>query len=128
MTLPVLTAPVVVTRHPALVALLRERGLVGPDADVREHVTPADVEGRHVIGVLPLSLAVHAASVTEIPLALLPGDRGIELSLDRLREIAGPAMTYMVTSHETPQAAAAWRWTLAHSRLSKPEREKLLQA
>ena len=44
-------APVlVVTRHPALVELLRERGIVGPDVEVREHVTAEDVRGRHVVG------------------------------------------------------------------------------
>ena len=88
---------VVVTRHPALVQLLQERGLIHEDTPVLTHVTPEDVADQHVIGVLPLSLAAQARSVTEIPLALAPEDRGKELSIERLREIAGDAITYRVT-------------------------------
>jgi len=88
---------VVVTRHPALVELLRERGLVTDNARVIAHAEPDDVEACHVVGVLPLSLAVLAASVTEIPLALTPADRGVELGIDRLRAIAGPAITYVIS-------------------------------
>lgn len=93
-----MSAPVVVTRHPALVALLRERGLIGADARVIAHASADDVRGRHVIGVLPLSLAALAASVTEVPLALGPADRGAELGIERLRAIAGEAVTYRVAA------------------------------
>lgn len=92
-----LLGPLVVTRHSALVELLRERGIVDDDAEVRAHVGEDDVRGRHVIGVLPLHLAALAWRVTEIPLALTPEDRGRELDIERLREIAGPAVTYKVT-------------------------------
>ena len=88
--------PVVVTRHPALIDLLIERGIIGCNQTVITHATVNDVRGKHVIGVVPLSLARHAARVTEIPLDLAPADRGIELSLDRLREVAGQAVTYTV--------------------------------
>jgi putative CRISPR-associated protein (TIGR02620 family) len=87
---------IVVTRHPTLVDYLREQGLIGPDAEVISHATPEQIRGRHVVGVLPLSLACEAASVTEIPLALAPEDRGQELSLERVREIAGAPVTYVV--------------------------------
>ena len=87
---------VVVTRHAALVDLLRERGIIGAGARVLEHATPEDVRERHVIGVLPLNLAALATSVTEIPLALAPELRGKELDLDTLRAIAGDAVTYEV--------------------------------
>lgn len=86
----------IVTRHPALVSLLRERGLVDGDVPVIAHATPADVFRKHVCGVLPLSLAAEALSVTEIPLALTPEMRGKELDLDTLRKIAGEAVTYRV--------------------------------
>ena len=89
--------PLVVTRHPALVALLRERGVIGHEVDVRDHVGAEDVRGRHVIGILPLHLAAVASSVTVVDLALAPADRGVEISLERLREIAGPATRYRVT-------------------------------
>ena len=92
------TSKVIVTRHPALVELLRERNLIGEDCPILSHATAEQIRGRQVIGVLPLSLAVHAASVTEIPLSLSPDDRGKELGIDRLRQIAGEAVTYKVTA------------------------------
>jgi putative CRISPR-associated protein (TIGR02620 family) len=88
---------VIVTRHPALVALLRERGLIPDGVRIIDHATPADVRGQHVIGVLPLSLAALARTVTEIPLAITPEMRGTELDLETLRRIAGEAVTYTVT-------------------------------
>ena len=87
---------IVVTRHAALVELLRERGIIGEGARVIEHASPEDVRGKHVIGVLPLALAALAASVTEIPLRLTPEMRGKELDLPTLREIAGEPVTYKV--------------------------------
>jgi len=89
---------IVVTRHPALVALLRERGLVAENCRVIEHATADDVRGQHVIGVLPLSLAALANEVTEVPLALTPDMRGKELSIETLRQIAGAQVTYVVTA------------------------------
>lgn len=86
----------VVTRHPALVQYLHEIGLVESDVPVLEHVNAEDIRGKHVIGVLPLHLAALAASVTEVPLTLTPEDRGQELSVDRLRQIAGEPVTYRV--------------------------------
>lgn len=48
---------------------------------VLAHVGPDDVRGKRVLGVLPLSLARHAASVTEIELPGLRSDqRGKELT------------------------------------------------
>jgi hypothetical protein len=93
--------PIVITRHAALVELLRERH---PDlvenADIVAHATPELVAGRRVIGVLPLHLAALARTVTEIPLALAPEDRGVELGIDRLREVAGAPRTYAVRTPE----------------------------
>ena len=91
-----MTEAVIVTRHPAFVDLLRERGLIYGTEPSIEHASADEVRGRHVIGVLPLSLAVEAESVTEIPLSLTPEDRGKELDLERLRQIAGPPRTYVV--------------------------------
>ena len=88
--------PVIVTRHPALVELLKERGLIESSCRVIDHANVEDVRGQDVIGILPLSLAALARSVTEIPLALTPEMRGKELDLKTLRTIAGPAVTYTV--------------------------------
>jgi hypothetical protein len=88
----------VVTRHPALVQLLRERGLVSSDVEVLTHVEdPTILDDRHVFGVLPLHLAARCASLTEIPLAQIrPEERGTEIKIERLRELAGEAVTYVV--------------------------------
>ena len=88
---------IVVTRHQALVQYLIELGIISAETPVISHATQEEVQGKDVIGVLPLSLASYARSVTEIPLALTPEDRGKELSLDRLKEIAGSPTTYRVT-------------------------------
>lgn len=90
-------AKVIVTRHAALVDYLVEKGLISDSDQVVAHADESTVRGKHVIGVLPLRLAAHAASITEIPLDLTPGDRGKELTLDRVREIAGAPVTYRVT-------------------------------
>jgi len=90
------TKALVVTCHPALVALLKERGIITGDSDVLAHATAEDVRGRHVVGVLPLHLACLAATVTVVELALTPDDRKAGLGIERLRAIAGEATTYRV--------------------------------
>lgn len=85
----------IITRHKALVDYLRQS--YGIEAEVLEHVEdPKVLDEKHVIGVLPLHLASRCASVTEIPLALTAEDRGRELGLARLREIAGKPATYSI--------------------------------
>lgn len=90
-------SPLIVTRHPALISLLIERGLATAETPVIAHATVEAVKGNDIIGVLPLSLAVHARTVTEVPLALTPELRGKELDLPTLRQIAGEAVTYKVS-------------------------------
>lgn len=94
-------APVVVTRHTALVEYLRETGVVGADVVVLAHVeAPEQIRGRRVIGVLPMHLAVHADRITEVPMMLTPADREAmqrgDLSLERVRQVAGAPQTYRV--------------------------------
>ena len=91
---------VVVTRHPALVEYLIELGLITPETQVISHATQEEVQGKDVIGVLPLSLACLAKSITEIPLSLSPEDRGRELDIERIREIAKEPRTYSVQAHQ----------------------------
>lgn len=87
---------VVITRHPALVEYLREIGLISHDALVLAHASIEDVRNKRVIGVLPMRLAAFARRVIEVPLDLSPEDRGKELSLDRIRQIAGAPVEYSV--------------------------------
>ena len=89
---------IIVTRHPALVDYLKEVGVITGDEPVITHATEEDVMGKDVIGVLPLSLASVANSVTivEVTLNLTPEMRGRELSLDEIRSVAGDITTYTV--------------------------------
>ena len=87
---------IVVTRHPGLVEFLRERGLCTPDVTVIPHASPEDVRGKHVCGVLPHSLSCLCESFTEVPLALPAELRGVELSLEQVRQYAGEPTTYIV--------------------------------
>lgn len=87
---------IVVTRHPALVELLLEEGIIFPDTPVYEHATPEIVKGRDVIGVLPLHLAALCNSIAEVKLDLTPEMRGKELDLQTLKSIACEIVTYKV--------------------------------
>ncbi len=90
--------PIVVTRHSALVQLLRERGLIAQGAEVVAHVAdPASIRGRRVIGVLPLRLAAEALTVTEVEVTLPAELRGVpDLPLEQLRPYVGRTRTYVV--------------------------------
>lgn len=88
---------VIVTRHPALVDLLIEKGLVDKGTPVLDHASHADVSGKDVFGILPLHLAAAANTVTEIPMRMTRDMRGAELTLDEIREIAEEPRTYKVT-------------------------------
>ena len=89
--------PVVVTRHPALVEYLTELGVVPAGTEVVTHATAEQVRGRHVFGVLPLHLAAEAASVTEVTLRVPAELRGVELTLEQVRQFAGPLVEYKVS-------------------------------
>lgn len=116
------TTTIVVTRHPALVALLIERGLITADAPVIAHATAADVRDKHVIGVLPLSLASLALSVTEIPLNVPAELLGVELTLEQCREFAGETRTYAIRDITVPRKieAAYDRWERSDAGKGKP--------
>lgn len=90
-------SPVVVTRHPALVEYLTELGVVPAGTEVVAHATAEQVRGRHVFGVLPLHLAAEAASVTEVPLHVPAELRGVELTLEQVRQFSGPLVEYKVS-------------------------------
>lgn len=60
---------IIVTRHAPLVAWLKQHGIEG---EVIAQATVADVQGKDVFGVLPMWLASHARSVTEVSMPDLP--------------------------------------------------------
>ncbi len=90
----------VVTRHPALFQYLVEEGIIPSDARLLEHATADDVRGKHVIGVLPLQFAAEAASITTIPLNITPELRGVELSVEQVRRIAGAPQLFIEYNEE----------------------------
>jgi len=89
-------ADLVVTRHQGLVDYLRQDLGLPKDAPVADHVDAGDVAGKIIVGVLPLRLAARAALVVEVPLALTFEDRGRDLPVERVREIAGDPVVYQV--------------------------------
>lgn len=86
----------IVTRHPGLVDYLQEIGLAGEGVEVLSHATAEDVVGKHVCGVLPHSLSCLTSRFTEVPLALTPELRGLELDFAMVRAIAGTPVTYVI--------------------------------
>lgn len=91
---------IIVTRHKALVEFLIETGMVTAETPILSHVNAEDVDGRHVIGVLPMHLAALAATVTEIPLDIPAELRGKELDLEQVRQFASDPVTYSIRKEE----------------------------
>ena len=86
----------IVTRHPALKSFLIEKGVATQDTPCVPHACPADVQGKHVAGVLPLHLAALCASFTTVELALPLELRGRELSLADMQMYCKGLRTYRV--------------------------------
>ncbi len=87
---------VVVTRHDALVEFLQEEGIITGEEKIMSHAEVEDIRGKRVIGVLPLSLAVEAAVVIEIPLNIPSELRGKELTVEQVREFSSSPNEYIV--------------------------------
>jgi putative CRISPR-associated protein (TIGR02620 family) len=73
---------------------------------VLTHAEAGNVEGKHVIGVLPLRLASLAASITEIPLDIPAELRGQELTIEQVRQYAGEPVRYFVRTEGATVAHA----------------------
>lgn len=86
----------VVTRHPGLLAYLKEMGLATTETASILHATPEEVTGKRVCGVLPHSLLCLCESFTEIPLDLPLELRGKELTLEDMRKYASTPVTYRI--------------------------------
>lgn len=89
-----------VSRHQTLIDLGIDRGVITGSTPVVAHVSPEDVEGKHVFGVLPPHLAQLAGSVTGIPLDIPQERRGIELPIEELRQYAGATQTLVTRTLE----------------------------
>jgi hypothetical protein len=93
----------VVTRHHSLVLYLIEKGYADASTQVLSHVTDGDTQlrGRRVAGVLPLNLAAMCCSVVVVELDLPANKRGVELSLEEMREFARDISTFTVNKEES---------------------------
>ena len=87
---------VVVTRHAGLLDYAKSIGLLDGTEEVISHATPENVRGKNVFGVLPMSFAVHAASITEIPMNLPVELRGKEIPVEEMGKYAGQPASYQV--------------------------------
>ena len=79
----------VITRHDALVKLLREKGFITDSQPTRiiSHISKEEeLIDKHVIGVLPLHMACLCASYATVNLSLPLDKRGKELTIDELRK------------------------------------------
>lgn len=101
---------VIVTRHTALVTYLVGMDIflaaiggkevqvrIAGDTPVISHVvTPAQIAGKVVVGVLPLHLAALCSAVVEVELDLPPELRGKELDLPQIQKYARGLRAYRV--------------------------------
>jgi len=88
---------IIITRHPALATYLRGLGIKAP---IVAHARPEDVKGKHICGVVPLSLAACAESVTVVPLHIPQALRGKELTYEDIKAVADAPQRYVVTRTE----------------------------
>lgn len=86
----------VVTRHPALLTVLIERGLVDTNTPIVTHASEDQVRGKHVLGVLPHRLSSLCGLYTELSINVPPEMRGRELTVEQVREYASAPVTYSV--------------------------------
>lgn len=87
----------VVTRHKALVEYLREIHVADNDTDILEHVSVSDIRNKHVAGILPIEIASHARSFTELPMQLPRELFQKDLSIEDMRKyIKSAPVTYFV--------------------------------
>jgi hypothetical protein len=85
---------VIVTRHPALVTFLRETyGITGT---VVEHISKEDARSRNIIGNVPLHIAAYANAVATLELDIPRELRGVELTVDQIRQYSKGLEWYKV--------------------------------
>ena len=86
---------IIVSRHPAAVEFIREEMPELADAEVFASVTAQDVEGKVVVGNLPLSMACLAAEVIAVEFEGAP-PRGQEYGVEDMRAAGAKLARYRV--------------------------------
>ena len=87
---------IVVTRHSGLVDYMISRGIIDESTPVISHATVDDIRGKHVIGIIPIWLAVYADKMTIIKLRIPESMRNTELTLRQIERFASMPRTYRV--------------------------------
>ena len=86
---------IVVTRHNGLLEYLSQEGCTWDE--VISHVTDPNVlNGKNVLGVLPVNLAARCETFTELAMNIPAELRGKELTAEQTREYAIGMFTYKV--------------------------------
>jgi len=75
-----------VTRHVGIVNLFRESGMIKKYCPIIQHADVSDVAGKHVGGVLPVTLACHCDSYTAIEIRYPAHLRGKDLTEYEVRK------------------------------------------
>jgi ankyrin repeat protein len=89
----------IVTRHSALVTFLREKyGITGT---VVEHISKEDARSRNIIGNVPLHIAAYANAVATLELDIPRELRGVELTVEQIRQYSKGLEWYRVTHTDT---------------------------
>ena len=86
------------TRHQGLVEVLAEMGITGK---VISHATLSDVQGKVVVGVLPMYLASQTTLFGEVTLQLTAEQRGKELSAQEVRQAMKDGISWYIVRTET---------------------------
>lgn len=86
----------VVTRHAGLVEYLKEQGITC-DIILPHVQDPSILEGKDVLGILPVNMAAMCNSFTELALDIPQELRGKELDLEQVRQYAIGFFTYKIT-------------------------------
>lgn len=85
---------IIVTRHPGTTEWLNRQGIYGKVLDRARRI---DVEGKIVIGVLPIKIAAAAKKIFMVEVVNVPSfDREYELSADELEAYGAHIVCYKV--------------------------------
>lgn len=85
----------VVTRHSALVAYLLEQNIITEgNYTVMQHVTVEDIKGKDVVGVIPLWMVNHVATITSVTMTIPKELYGKDLTLEEMRPFINGTSTY----------------------------------
>lgn len=112
---------VIVSRHPAAVAFIRESMPEFASAVAMESAAPADVRGNVVAGNLPLHLAALASQIVAVEFAG-PPPRGAEYKIEEMRAAGARLVRYTVTAVPEPPRQLTWNDGMG----SRGRRRKLL--